>query len=347
MIKIHVFYEPLDGPWGGGNQFLKAIRQNFIDKDIHTSLEEADAVLVNSHHFESSRNLERLLSHLQRNPQVALVHRVDGPVTLIRGQDEGTDRLIFQFNQQFADATVFQSNWCLENCRKLGLNTEKPFEIISNAPDSRWFYPKQREERVGKIKLVATSWSPSPSKGFSTYQWIDENLDWSRFEMTFVGNTPITFKNIVHVPPVPSQELGNILRQHDIYMTSSRNDPCSNSLIEAMHCGLPAIALNDGGHPEIIGQAGCCFDRDEEIPVLLEKVAANYDDFLTKIDVQDINQIAQSYAKFMENVFRMTTSRKAREIQDQKRIYLSRYKNKYERLTLKGLIVKLIAKVKR
>lgn len=347
MIKIHVFYEPLDGPWGGGNQFLKAIRQNFIDNGNHASLEGADAVLVNSHHFESSKNLERLLSHLQENPKIAVIHRVDGPVTLIRGIDEGTDQLIFDFNQRFADATIFQSNWCLKNCQKLGLRVDKPYKVISNAPDPRWFYPKQKAGRGEKIKLVATSWSSSLSKGFSIYQWMDENLNWSQYEMTFVGNTPVSFKNISHVPPLPSHELGNILRDHDIYITASRNDPCSNSLIEAMHCGLPVLALKDGGHPEIIGSAGCCFEHAEDIPALLKILATNYDDFLTKISVQDINQIAQSYTQFVEEISQVTASRKTRMLRDQKRIYLSRYKKKYEQLAIKSLFLKLIAKVKR
>lgn len=347
MIKVHVFYEPLDGPWGGGNQFLKALKQSFIKKGIHAPLEEAQAVLVNSHHFSSSQNLEKLLNHLQKNPHTALIHRADGPVTLIRSQDEGTDKLIFSFNQKFADATVFQSQWCLDNCAKLGMDIGKPHRIIFNAPDPQLFYPQDGKDRGQKIKIIATSWSPSASKGFSTYQWMDRHLDWGKYSMTFVGNTPIDFHNINHIPPVPSKELGAILRDHDIYITASQNDPCSNSLIEALHCGLPALVLKDGGHPEITRDAGCCFEANEDIPSLLEKMSDNLDGYRKKIHMPDIDEISQTYLNFMENTYEGIRGRNSRNIQTDKRAYISRYRKKYEQPAFKSLINKLLAKIKK
>lgn len=347
MTRVHVFYEPLDGPWGGGNQFLKALKQAFIKRGVHAPLEEAQAVLVNSHHFSSSRNLERLLTHLQKNPQTALIHRVDGPVTLIRNQDEGTDRLIFSFNQQFADATVFQSKWCLDNCVKLGMDKTKPHRIIFNAPDPHMFYPKERKGGDGKIKVIATSWSPSANKGFSTYQWMDHHLDWNKYSMTFVGNSPVDFHNIRHIPPVPSTELGIILRDHDVYITASQNDPCSNSLIEALHCGLPALVLKDGGHPEIIRDAGCCFETDEDIPPLLEKISGDLDAYAERIHMPGLDEISQTYLDFMEETYRNVRERQSRNIQPDKRKYVSRYRKKYEQPTLRSVIVKFLAKVKK
>ena len=53
-------------------------------------------------------------------------------------------------------------------------------------------------------------------------------------------------------------------------MPDSQDDPCSNSLIEALHCGLPAIVLNSGGHPEIIGNAGVKFKNRKEIIEAIE-----------------------------------------------------------------------------
>ena len=48
-MKIHILHDFIDGPYGGGNQFLKALRQYFMDKDLYENdYETADAILVNS-----------------------------------------------------------------------------------------------------------------------------------------------------------------------------------------------------------------------------------------------------------------------------------------------------------
>ena len=68
--------------------------------------------------------------------------------------------------------------------------------------------------------------------------WIGGSYDY-----TFVGNVSERFERINHVPPVASEELADMLRDHDIYITGSKNDPCSNALIEALSCRLPANHL--------------------------------------------------------------------------------------------------------
>ncbi len=137
-------------------------------------------------------------------------------------------------------------------------------------------------------------------KGFKVYKWLDENLDFNKYEMTFCGNSPIQFKNIKHIEPMPSKKLAKQLKQHDIYITASQNDPCSNSLIEALHCGLPAIALNSGGHPEIIQNAGELFNDEQEIPKLLDKISENYENYIRNIQILSIKTIAEQYLNFIK-----------------------------------------------
>lgn len=156
------------------------------------------------------------------------------------------------FNKLFVDGIIFQSNWRKKNNKKyFGIST-KYETVVRNAPDNKIFNKvgKKVFNPKEKIKLIATSWSSNWRKGFDIYKFLDENLDFSKYEMTFVGNSPIIFKNIKWIKPVPSKKLAEILKQNDVYITASQNDPCSNSLIEALSCGVPAVALNDGGHPE-------------------------------------------------------------------------------------------------
>ena len=102
------------------------------------------------------------------------------------------------------------------------------------------------------------------------------------------------------LPPADSQTVSNLLRQHDIYITASRHDPCSNSLIEALTCGLPVIFLRSGGHPEIVNEAGLGFDTPEEIPELIKQVVDHYVSFQQKINVQSLGEVTQEYLRTLE-----------------------------------------------
>ena len=78
-------------------------------------------------------------------------------------------------------------------------------------------------------------------------------------------------------------------------MTASRNDPCSNSLIEALSCGLPAIYLKSGGHPELVGEAGLGFEKAEDVPGLLDQVSESIEEFQKRIRVPSIGDVAERY----------------------------------------------------
>jgi glycosyltransferase involved in cell wall biosynthesis len=110
------------------------------------------------------------------------------------------------------------------------------------------------------------------------------------------------FKNIHMVPAVDSMRMAELFREHDIYITASRNDPCSNSLIEALTCGLPSIYLQSGGHPEIVNQAGVGFEAAEQIPDLLEKIVDEYELFQSLISNPSIQEVSESYLKVLELV---------------------------------------------
>lgn len=290
--KVFINYETKKGPWGGGNQFLKALSNEFQNLGVATTNpKKATYILFNSHH-----DLSWVKALKDKFPNKYFIHRVDGPISLVRGGDQEVDDLIFEANQAFADASVFQSEWSLHHTRELGYTPVSPHVVI-NGSDYRIFntqgktaYSNQR-----KVKIISSSWSDNPRKGGHIYKWLDENLDFSRFAYTFVGKTQESFRNIELIPPQSSEELAVLLKQHDIYITASDQDPCSNALIEALSCRLPAVFFNRGGHPEIVRGGGLGFEDQEQIPELLDRVSTHYSQFQTAIHVKSIKEVAQQY----------------------------------------------------
>lgn len=293
---VAIFHEFVPPPTGGGHQFMRALWQEFAQRGLrvenNTVSRTTRACLFNSYNF----NFERL-RRFQR-AGCRMVHRVDGPMSVYRGRDDGSDLKIWQVNQELADATIFQSNYSLQKHIELGYAFKAPC-VIMNAAKPEIFHPHIPFDRQRKIKLISTSWSDNANKGAAIYRWLDEHLDWERFEYTFVGRSQIQFERIQMFAPVPSAQVAELLRQHDIYITASRYDPCSNSLIEALSCGLPALYLQSGGHPEIVGDAGFGFSAPEDISDLLKQLVAEYEARQAQIAIPTLAEVADRYLAVM------------------------------------------------
>jgi glycosyltransferase involved in cell wall biosynthesis len=225
-----------------------------------------------------------------------MVHRVDGPIGAYRGFDDGTDTRIAQVNGELAAATIFQSRYSLERHRELGFELRDPV-VIPNAVDPGIFHPPASREPVEgrRIRLVATSWSDNPRKGGDTLGWLDGHLDHARYEVTFAGRTPRSFEHIRVVGPLDSHALAELLRTQDAFLAPSYDDPCSNALLEALACGLPAAYRSSGGHPELVGDGGVPFGEDRELEDVLARLVGELDLRRAAISIRPISWVADRY----------------------------------------------------
>jgi glycosyltransferase involved in cell wall biosynthesis len=296
---LALFHELAPPPSGGGHQFLRALVRELetrgLDVETNRVSRGTRACLFNSFNFDFAR-LRRFA-----RPEVRMVHRVDGPIGVYRGFDDGTDDRIAAINRALADATIFQSRYSLEKHSELGLDLRAPL-VIPNAVDPAIFHPPERREPLEgrKVRLIASSWSDNRRKGAETLAWLDRHLDWERYEMTFVGRAPVPFDRIEAVGPVASEEVAELLRRHDVYVAPSRDDPCSNALLEALACGLPAAFLESGGHPELVGEGGLSFESDGELPGVLDRLVDEIDVRRAAISIPGIPEVADRYLAALE-----------------------------------------------
>jgi glycosyltransferase involved in cell wall biosynthesis len=291
---LALFHEFAASPSGGGHQFLRALVGELERRGLRVELNRLSAgtpaCLFNSFNFDPAR-LRRFA-----RPGRRMLHRVDGPIGVYRGFDDGTDRTIAAVNAELADATILQSCYSLEKHRELGFELREP-HVVHNTVDPAIFHPPPEQPPLDgrKTRLVATSWSDNERKGADTLAWLDRNLDFDRFELTFVGRAPARFERIRVVGPVPSEEVARLLREQDVYLAPSRDDPCSNALLEALACGLPALYRDSGGHPELVGDGGLPFHEDPELPDVLARLLGELEERRRAIRVPALADVADAY----------------------------------------------------
>ena len=295
---VALFHEFAPSPSGGGHQFLRALVGELERRGVVVETNRISAgtpvCLFNSFNFDF-RRLRRFASRGAR-----MVHRVDGPIGAYRGFDDGTDARIAEVNAALASATIFQSEFSLSRHRELGFELRQPV-VIPNAVDPAIFHPPtSRNPREGRrVRLIASSWSDNPRKGAETLAWLDRNLDPDRFELTFAGRPPAPFEQFRVVGPLESGALADLLRTQDAYIAPSRDDPCSNALLEALACGLPAAYRDSGGHPELVGEGGLPFRADEELGTVLDRLVAELDERRAAISIPSLASVADSYLEVL------------------------------------------------
>ncbi len=299
-MNFHILGNLRENAWGGGNQFQKALKKQLNNLGVYTdSIDTADVVLVNSHHFQGY--LLKIFNLKRKNKDIIILHRIDGPISIVRGDDGqfAIDKVIMSFSNNFSDGVVYQSSWSRKQCMKQGIGRRGSQVTIHNAPDPSIFYADESyEEHSKKIKIITSSWSTNKRKGHDIYKFLDDNLDYSKYEVVFIGNTLVKFKNILHKKSMSSKSLAFELRKGDIFIHPSQMESCSNSLLEAMSCGLVPIMRNNTSHPEIVKYGGVLFDGNKDILKAIDKVAKNIALYRESLNPPLINDVANSYIDF-------------------------------------------------
>ena len=293
---LALFHDFEPAPSGGGHQFLRALVRELEGRALDVEHDRISggtpACLFNSFNFDFAR-----LRRFARD-DCRMVHRIDGPIGVYRGFDDGTDARIAEINAELADATVLQSEYSFRKHAELGIELREPV-VVRNTVDPAIFHPPAtREPLEGRpLRVIASSWSQNPRKGSDVLAWLEREMNPARVAVTFVGQTSEELGRVRRVGPLDSHGVAQLLREHDVYLAPSRDDPCSNALVEALACGLPAAYLDSGGHPELVGGGGLPFREPEELPGVLARLADDLEGFRARIAVPAIADVADAYLR--------------------------------------------------
>ena len=300
-MKILVNRKPVEGPWGGGNLFVRAICEHFKNQGwevTHRFEEDIDVMFMQDPRpNELGVGINEMIQYKNYRPQAKLIHRVNECDA--RKNTDHMDDILSQCSQ-FTDLTVFVSNWMRDYHINKGWHCDNT-DVIYNGHDNNHFNTKGKKERKPNdpLRIVTHHWSDHRMKGADIYEFIDDFVKDKNMTYTYVGRHKCNFKNTRIIPPISGKDLGDELKQHDVYITGTRWDPGPNHIIEAITSGLPTYAYSQGGGAcEFTGEAHVFSDTD-----MLSKI-------LTQQDFVLNNSLFDTWEVCAEKYFNLITGLK-------------------------------------
>ncbi len=148
--------------------------------------------------------------------------------------------------------------------------------IIPNTVDSEIFYPpKLKENRTDRF-LMCSFWK-SPKRPFLVLNAFKKCIESNpEIRLSIIGAGPLLHdmedwiienksqNNIILLGAKNSEEIGTIMRDHDVFLHPSDYETFSVVCAEALACDLALIASNVGALPELISDKGILVENNTE-----------------------------------------------------------------------------------
>ena len=308
-LTVFINFKCSDIQYGGGNQFSMNVVE-FLKKfsNIRVVYELKGKIDI------------YLIVDIRKGPfkkysfdQIYEYKKVHGGTIIYRVNDcditrenSTLENMILEYSGKI-DYFVFNSSFIKEYyIDKYHKLMNHPSRVIYNMANGSHFYPKSLHVNP-KLRIVTHHWSDNINKGYDFYYKLDQYCR-SRNDIEFVIFGRKFADGFVDPPtvhgPYKGEELGDRLRECDIYITASKYDSCPMHLLEALGCGLPVVYLDHpGGVKDICERTrepvGEPFNTIEECIEKIEKIKNQYEWYYNHI-VNNISmyQSESCYAEY-------------------------------------------------
>lgn len=340
MYKISIGSNIVKGPWGGGNQFAISLIEYLKNKGwkITNNLKEKnlDFILLTEPRITSktsSFNQRQIANYVFHNPYTIVFHRINECDE--RKGTKSVNKYLMRANQ-VADYTIFISKFLMELFEKQGFMVNKKYGFIRNGADASVFNRenKKKWDKKTPLKVVTHHWGYSYNKGFDIYLYLDKlkKINDIDFKFTYIGRIPSDLKltNMNVIPPLSGRALADELKNHDIYLTASINEPAGMHHIEGAMCGLPLLYRDSGALPEYCNGYGVMFKDVLDFNDKFMELVSNYDYYYDKMPNYPYN------SKFMAQNYEETF---IEELKSKKNFNIGKRRVKYLKIFLKESIL--------
>ena len=197
-----------------------------------------------------------------------IIHRIDeyfdkeeGPYRKMK------HKKIYDLNR-YADITIFQSQFTYNNAYPF-LNPHR-HEIILNGGDPEIFFPgSQSGKYIGHV-----TWGIGIKQRLDILQ--QQILNMTDEQFLLVGRHKeseydFRFSNVKRKGPKKRCKMPAVYAKMKVLFYPSQNDPCSNTIIEAILSGVPVCYNGPGGASEIVKDCGLPLDKFDDLLNNIEK----------------------------------------------------------------------------
>jgi len=294
MKTVFFTLRPPTGSYGGGAFFVKNL-STFLTKEgyrvVYDLVEGIDLIFIIDPRRDNNNrwSLLDVIKYKKTHPDVHIIHRVN-ECDIKRERSLNLEPLLLR-TMGVADTVIFISGWLRDYFVNKYNLTLKDQHVIYNGCDRNTYFPVDKK-RDSKIRLVTHHWSNNYFKGFDVYNTLDDLLpSYPNIQFTFIGNYNNRYRprNIRLISPTSGEKLANLIREHDIYVTASKNEPCGMHHIEGLSCGLPILYRSGcGGIAEACNDVGEEFSDISSFFKMLKKVNENYDTYTNNINYEKL-----------------------------------------------------------
>jgi glycosyltransferase involved in cell wall biosynthesis len=207
------------------------------------------------------------LAMLLRKPYIVALRGSDVP--FYNKRFEIADKLLFKHLSKiiWKNATSVIAN--SEGLKQLALKSapNQKIEVIYNGVDTNEFKPSRNKKYGKTLKIICVA-RLIKRKGIDYLLKALGELKEIDFQLTLIGDgdQEENLKNLAKelgiskkvkfLGAVPHSKIAKHYQENDLFVLPSLNEGMSNTILEAMACGLPIITTNTGGAKELIKKNG-------------------------------------------------------------------------------------------
>jgi glycosyltransferase involved in cell wall biosynthesis len=281
VIRIHFGYKHVERPWGGANNFVRALHAHLAASGEFTITDaiedECDILFMNELGMGPARGSKRWpLGKIKRFVHGSWWRRPSARRLVVRAvnlhvhafrmglrnrvlgrlRDAAVVRLL-----NAADMVIFQSRYQREFFRAAGYAGRRD-SVIHNGADRRFWVERPLHPALGEVlRLVSSTASPRETK---RHDLIARLSTIPGVEISHLGAWPSNLdpKNVQMLGLLPHDGMLEAFSNAHFLLHPAIKDPCPNAVFEAICAGLPVIYNpGPGSSREIVGENGLALDE--------------------------------------------------------------------------------------
>lgn len=243
-MKIYLSLKPK--AIGGGSNTFSGLFKKWAEKKgykIVRSIARAELAIVIAHLADEADLIKA------KNNGCRIIHRLDEYFEVNEDEARREKHAKIISLNKYADLTVFQSSYVLNNV--FPYIKPRSYQVIHNGGDPEKFSPARDQGKfIGHV-----TWGIDTKKRLDLlYEFIRKHPD---EEFLLVGRHreskyDFALPNVKVVGKVRQSRLPEYFRMMKFLYFPSEKDPCPNTVIESILCGVPVCYNKEGGTVELV-----------------------------------------------------------------------------------------------